>query len=134
MKARFAKAIRAGIEAAKRTNYGQVGDTYYPEREAILDYAWLEDHKANELAKLAFERTWERNVKKAAASMTLEERAAASKNHDMSYTLYTETRSEKYQRLILERVERLEETISRMEKKCATDVITEWRLHLGGVQ
>lgn len=105
MRAKYAAAIRAGILAAKHTDYGSEDDPYYRIRSQII---W--SGQPTELRKLtlkAFNAHWEKIVQRLLSSMTHEEARAAKKAFEKAFTVFSESRAEREMRLLREEVERM---------------------------
>lgn len=109
MKKNYAQAIRFGIKAGQATNFGTLGDRYFELWDRVRWYSWMSNHRENELAQKAFERTYERRRKEALASATPEERAEMKRINRLNHEMHYETRAERNLRELKESVLRIEE-------------------------
>lgn len=122
MRTRFARAIRRGVEAAKRTRYGEEDDPYFKERSDII---WSHsitalggNAKDGALALEAFDRTCRKLVNRAKSRMTTEERREASRVFKRCRRLWFETSSERAYRLVEEEVAKLREELREHHENC----------------
>lgn len=119
MKKRFASAIRKGIEAAKRTRYGQEDDPYFQERNQIIWRYTVVGGGGNallgEIMLDAFDRTWDKLTKKAVSQMTPEECAEAARVFKRCRSIWFESTEERSHRLLREEVEGLRADIRRYQ-------------------
>lgn len=120
MRKRFASAIREGIEAAKRTRYGQEDDPYFQERNQIIwRYAVIAgggNARLGDIMLEAFDRTWEKLANQVVSQMTPEECAEAARVFKRCRSIWFETTQERSDRLLREEVEGLRADLRRYQE------------------
>ena len=109
MRAKYAAAIRYGIESGQATNFGSPDDRYFKLSEGVRWYSWMSSHRENELAQNAFDRARKRRTEEIWKGATPEEREALKAQHKLNHEMYYETRAERNLRELKESVLRIEQ-------------------------
>lgn len=109
MKARYAAAIRYGIESGQATNFGSPDDQYFKLWDKVKWYSWMNSHRENELADSAFRRAYTRRREEVLGKATPDEQLALKAQNRLNHEMHYETRAEKNLRELKEAVLRIEE-------------------------
>ena len=109
MRAKYAAAIRFGIESGQATNYGSPDDKFYTLRDKVQGYSWMDSQRENHLARDAFERTQQKKKNQILENATPEEREALKAQHKLNHEMYYETSAERNLRELKESVLRIEQ-------------------------
>ena len=116
MKKKYAAAIRFGIEQGKRHRFGEENDPFFEAWRAVVNYAFGESHRLNDLAIKAFERTTQKVRSEWAKQMTHGQTYDVLAVFDRVRVLHTESREEREMRLLREEVAAMREQVKRWEE------------------
>ncbi|TDP92314.1 hypothetical protein EDF62_1519 [Leucobacter luti] len=114
MKAKYAAAIRHGIQQGRKTRYGEIDDPYYELRSGLL-WSAMRGGRPGELQMEAFKRTWQQVSAARIASMTMAEKREAERAFKISHERFTETRAEREKRLLREEVSGLRAEVAELK-------------------
>ena len=113
MRAKYAKAIRFGIETAREVKFWPDEGNYYEKESEVRDYDFRTEWN---LASNAFYRTYRKLRKKYVNSLDDESIKFMHRAEKLDYVKWTETRQERYLRELNEKVQRLEAVVNDLKE------------------
>lgn len=111
MKAKYASAIRFGVEKANRVEYTWKGTNYYDHLASVRCYRLMNSNLENQLALKAFSRVSERRQNAHLAQKT-------RKETESYWEMVTRGRKLQYESGAEREIRLLRETVERMERNC----------------
>lgn len=108
MRAKYAKAIRFGIEKAREVKFWPDEGNYYEKESEVRYYDFRTEWN---LASNAFNRTQRKLRKKYVDSLSVDDYNALNKAEHLDHRKWNETYQERYLREISERTTALEKTV-----------------------
>ena len=113
IRAKYAKAIRFGIEKAREVKFWPEEGNHYEKESEVRYYDFRTDLV---LAELAFNRTHKKREQQYVNTLEDESIKLMHRMQDLDYVKWTETRQERYLRELNEKVQRLEAVVNDLKE------------------
>ena len=119
MRAKYAKAIRFGIEKAREVKFWPESERNYCEKRSevlYFDFEYGLDSTVRSITKEAFNRTHKKRKQRYVNSLDDESIKFMHNAENLDYVKWTETRQERYLRELNEKVQRLEAVVNDLKE------------------